>query len=220
MSRAEDPQKRRESWYVSGVSSLSDPTDATSPEHTAPGPAVPASGDELNELLRDGTRVAFRGSVFIDGQHYPHGERLADLCAELDLEYKQSVTKSTCDLLISDDLDAQDTKAKLARKYDKPVIPSEDFADWAQERLTDAGELAAQGQSDRGVVERKEAEVSEEASAPLEQSMSDHREITSGSGDLDPVSTTPETGLLRTPVLVGAVFLLLILAVLVRRRKS
>lgn len=160
---------------------------------------MPTPGDDLNELLRDGARVAFRGSVFIDGQHYPHGERLADLCAELDLEYKQSVTKSTCDLLVSDDPDAQDTKAELARKYDKPVIASEDFADWAQERLAGAGDVSAEGQP-----------------APVAQ----QAEVLSGSGGLEPRAEAPEARLLRAPVVVGAVFILLILAVLVRRRKS
>ncbi|MCS5479136.1 hypothetical protein NYP18_05660 [Corynebacterium sp. YIM 101645] len=180
------------------MSSLSDSTDAVSPEHIPPAPDVPTSGDDLNELLRDGTRVAFRGSVFIDGQHYPHGEKLADLCEELDLEYKQSVTKSTCDLLVSDDPDAQDTKAELARKYDKPVITSEDFADWAQERLADAGDASVEDQPE-----------------PVAQ----QAEVLPGSGGLEQRNEAPETRLLRAPVVVGAVFILLALTVLVRRRK-
>lgn len=160
---------------------------------------MPASGDDLNELLSDGTRVAFRGSVFIDGQHYPHGERLADLCEELDLEYKQSVTKSTCDLLISDDLDARDTKAELARKYDKPVIPSEDFANWAQERLAGAGGVSAEDQPQQA------------AESPA---------VLSGPGDLNQRPDVSETGRLRAPVIVaGVAFILFALVVLVRRRK-
>lgn len=157
-------------------------------------------GDELNEILAEGTRVAFRGSIHVDGQHYPHGEKLADLCEELDLEYKQSVTKSTCDLLVSDDLDAQDTKAQLARKYDKPVIASEDFADWAQERLAGAGDVSAEDQPQQA------------AESPT---------VLPAPGDLNQRPDVPETGSLRTPVIVaGAAFILFALVVLVRRRKK
>lgn len=160
---------------------------------------MPTSGDDLNELLSDGTRVAFRGSVFIDGQHYPHGEKLATLCEELDLEYKQSVTKSTCDLLVSDDLEAQDTKAELARKYDKPVVTSEDFAAWVQDRLAGAGDVSAEDQPQRA------------AEQPV---------VLSAPGDLDQRNDAPERGLLRTPVIVaGVALILLTLTVLLRRRK-
>lgn len=121
------------------MSSLPDPTEAASPEQSLPapprGPDSPTSGADLNELLSEGARVAFRGSIYVDGQHYPHGQKLAGLCEDLDLEYKQAVTKSRCDLLVTDDLEAQDNKAELASRYDKPLIASEDFAVWAQERL-------------------------------------------------------------------------------------
>lgn len=200
------------------MSSLSDPTDAVSPEHTSPASDLPTSGDDLNEVLSQGARVAFRGSVFIDGQHYPHGEKLAELCEELDLEYKQSVTKSTCDLLVSDDLEARDTKAELARKYDKPVIPSEDFADWAQERL--AGEpVADAAEPAGGLPEGKKqpepelqvqppVETARPAPAPAPTPLPQHGDV----GQAVPSRLNPL-------IVLGVVSVLLTVVMLARRRK-
>jgi hypothetical protein len=163
------------------------------------------SGGDLDELLSEGTRVAFRGSVFIDGQHYPHGEKLADLCEELDLEYKQSVTKSTCDLLVSDDLEAQDTKAKLARKYGKPVLACEDFADWVHERLEGSGDVGEVAETAEAEEEFPQVAVS---AVELPQPTAEIQ--------LDGGQAVPDR---RTPLMVvGLVSVLLVVAVLARRR--
>lgn len=87
------------------------------------------------EVLSGGTRVAFRGSVYVDGKHFPHGERLQELCNELGLDYKQAVTRTRCDVLISDVPDALDGKAKLAAMYDKPTVLTSDFEQWARAEL-------------------------------------------------------------------------------------
>ena len=87
------------------------------------------------DVLTPGTRVAFRGSTIIDNQLYPQGPVLQEFCAGLGLVYKQSVTKTRCDVLVTDDLSAQDGKASLAVRYNKPLVKREDFAAWAQEQL-------------------------------------------------------------------------------------
>lgn len=92
------------------------------------------------DVLTPGTRVAFRGSTIIDNQLYPQGPVLQEFCAGLGLVYKQSVTKKRCDVLVTDDLTAQDGKASLAVRYNKPLVKREDFAAWAQEQLHQEGE--------------------------------------------------------------------------------
>ena len=87
------------------------------------------------DVLTPGTRVAFRGSTIIDNQLYPQGPVLQEFCAGLGLVYKQSVTKTRCDVLVTDDLTAQDGKTSLAVRYNKPLVTREDFAAWAQEQL-------------------------------------------------------------------------------------
>ena len=87
------------------------------------------------DVLTPGTRVAFRGSTIIDNQLYPQGPVLQEFCAGLGLVYKQSVTKTRCDVLVTDDLTAQDGKASLAVRYNKPLVKREDFGAWAQEQL-------------------------------------------------------------------------------------
>lgn len=93
------------------------------------------------EFFTSGTRVAFRGSTLIDGQLYPHGEALQALCASLGLDYKQAVTKTRSDVLVTDDPEADDGKMALAIRYRKPLMSQKDFSAWALERL-------AEGKSD------------------------------------------------------------------------
>lgn len=88
-------------------------------------------------FLSEGTRVAFRGSTIIDNELYPHGTSLQMLCDRLGIVYKQAVTKTRCDVLVTDDIDAEDGKTGLARRYSKPVIRSEAFANWASKQLAE-----------------------------------------------------------------------------------
>ncbi|OFN34253.1 AAA family ATPase [Corynebacterium sp. HMSC072A04] len=114
-------------------------------KETEAAPAAAANGSHVAQaahnvaraadVLTPGTRVAFRGSTIIDNQLYPQGPVLQEFCAGLGLVYKQSVTKTRCDVLVTDDLSAQDGKASLAVRYNKPLVKREDFAAWAQEQL-------------------------------------------------------------------------------------
>lgn len=117
------------------------PASAPAPKPVADAQTRPAPGvgeplrARAADVLADGTRVAFRGSTVVDGMLYPHGERLRDLCVVLGLDYKQAVTKTRCDVLVTDDFDAEDGKSGLARRYAKPMVATADFADWAAQRL-------------------------------------------------------------------------------------
>jgi ATP-dependent DNA helicase PIF1 len=95
-------------------------------------------------LLEEGTRVAFRGSLFIHNERYAHGEPMAALCDSLGLEYKQAVTKTRCDVLVTDDPGAPDGKSALARRFDTPMIATTDFAAWAEQRLEEVGQDIAE----------------------------------------------------------------------------
>lgn len=115
------------------------------PEVAAPGSNGAQTAQNVAraaDVLTPGTRVAFRGSTIIDNQLYPQGPVLQEFCAGLGLVYKQSVTKTRCDVLVTDDLTAQDGKASLAVRYNKPLVKREDFAAWAQEKLRQEEEEA------------------------------------------------------------------------------
>lgn len=87
------------------------------------------------DFFQPGTRVAFRGSTFVNGELYTQGESLQSLCALLGLEYKQAVTKTRSDVLVTDDPLATDGKMSLALRYEKPLMHQEDFSAWATAKL-------------------------------------------------------------------------------------
>lgn len=87
------------------------------------------------EVFTSGTRVSFRGSTYIDGKLYAHGFALQSLCDSLGLEYKQAVTKTRSDVLVTDDPEAADGKMGLALRYNKPLMHQEAFSAWASEQL-------------------------------------------------------------------------------------
>ncbi|MDK8660298.1 MULTISPECIES: AAA family ATPase [unclassified Corynebacterium] len=132
-----------------GAAVVEEPASAPVKE-TEAAPTAAATGSQVAEVennvaraadvLSPGTRVAFRGSTIIDNQLYPQGPVLQEFCAGLGLVYKQSVTKTRCDVLVTDDLTAQDGKASLAVRYNKPLVKREDFAAWAQEQLREEEE--------------------------------------------------------------------------------
>lgn len=90
---------------------------------------------KLDSLLVEGARVAFRGSTYIFGELKTHGEQLDRVCSTLGLVYKQAVSKTRCDALITDDVKSTDGKSGLAKRYGKPMVLSEDFRLWAENRL-------------------------------------------------------------------------------------
>ncbi|MGP5114327.1 AAA family ATPase [Corynebacterium casei] len=118
------------------------------------------------EYLTPGTRVSFRGSTYVDGVLLPQGEPLQGLCSMLGIEYKQAVTKTRCDVLVTDAQDAVDGKMKMARMHNKPLIRQEDFDAWAKQKLAeldfdDARDAGSEEQEDELIVEAVEP-------APLE----------------------------------------------------
>ncbi|WP_245533815.1 PIF1 family DEAD/DEAH box helicase [Corynebacterium lubricantis] len=135
-----------EQWYENGSATVQEPEPAPEPESVPEEPSVPEPTDtpltsDPHKLLTAGTRIAFRGTTIVDGKRYAHGEQLQSLCEELNLDYKQAVSKTRCDVLVTDDLTSTDGKMMLAKRYDKPLITQEDFDLWATDRLAALGEL-------------------------------------------------------------------------------
>ncbi|MGP5605631.1 AAA family ATPase [Corynebacterium casei] len=177
-----------EDWYNNGADenastvSESEATPAAaniSPAHEAsslpePEPEAPQAPEDTfeytwvspEEYLAPGTRVSFRGSTYVDGVLLPQGEPLHGLCSMLGIEYKQAVTKTRCDVLVTDAQDAVDGKMKMARMHNKPLIRQEDFDAWAKQKLAeldfdDARDAGSEEQEDELIVEAVEP-------APLE----------------------------------------------------
>lgn len=175
-----------EDWYNNGPatdsSTAAEPTPVVAETATlppapetstlpAPEPEAPEDTFEYtwvtpDEYLTPGTRVSFRGSTYVDGVLLPQGEPLQGLCSMLGIEYKQAVTKTRCDVLVTDAPDATDGKMKMARMHNKPLIRQEDFGAWAKQKLAeldfdDARDAVSDEQEDKLPVEDVEP-------APLE----------------------------------------------------
>lgn len=118
-----------------------------------------------DEFLERGTRVAFRGSTFVNGNLYSHGESLQTLCESLGLEYKQAVTKTRSDLLVTDDPHATDGKMGLALRYSKPLMHLSDFSAWASKKL----ESQTENTESIDTVHVEESLVDSRISIPSEQ---------------------------------------------------
>ncbi|AZA12394.1 AAA family ATPase [Corynebacterium gerontici] len=100
---------------------------------SAESPAVPR--DELDRIFVTGARVAFRGYTYIHGTLYPQGGALEELCGSLGLVYKQAVSKTRCDVLVTDDFETTQGKNGLALRYGKPRVSNTDFTWWVEQRL-------------------------------------------------------------------------------------
>lgn len=175
-----------EDWYNNGPatdsSTAAEPTPVVAETATlppapetstlpAPEPEAPEDTFEYtwvtpDEYLTPGTRVSFRGSTYVDGALLPQGEPLQGLCSMLGIEYKQAVTKTRCDVLVTDAPDATDGKMKMARMHNKPLIRQEYFDAWAKQKLAeldfdDARDAVSDEQEDELIVEAVEP-------APLE----------------------------------------------------
>ena len=85
---------------------------------------------DINELIGPGTRVAFTGRISLNGQALDNDDKLKRLCEEVGLEFRNSVSKTKCDVLIARDPSLDSRKIKDARSYKKPIIPFEDFEEW------------------------------------------------------------------------------------------
>lgn len=158
-------------WYNNGPAT--DASTAAEPATLPPAPetsTLPATEPEApedtfdytwvtpDEYLTPGTRISFRGSTYVDGVLLPQGEPLQGLCSMLGIEFKQAVTKTRCDVLVTDAPDATDGKMKMARMHNKPRIHQEDFDAWAKQKLAeldfdDARDAVSEEQEDELPVE-------------------------------------------------------------------
>lgn len=128
------PARARDDFKPLGTPSELSPQVETGPEHGNDLSALNIVADAKTVLV-PGARISFKGSTYVDGDLYPQGERLEKLCTLLGLEYKQAVTKTRCDVLVTDDLEAQDGKVRLARNYGTSVVRSNEFSTWASTEL-------------------------------------------------------------------------------------
>ncbi|MFH0412474.1 AAA family ATPase [Corynebacterium sp. L4756] len=153
-----------EHWYYNGPflaepAEASEQVEATKAPETSPTPATAPTPPPVVEeqtvndepetevfeyvwakpedILTPGTRVSFRGSTYVDGVLLPQGEPLQGLCSLLGIEYKQAVTKTRCDVLVTDDPSATDGKMKMAKMHNKPLIRQADFDVWAKQKLAE-----------------------------------------------------------------------------------
>lgn len=174
-----------EHWYENGPFLTTAPSDSSIPAaepaaRTEPSDVEATSADvphpskkkeysapvewvTPDEFLEEGTRVAFRGSTFVGGVLYPHGSALQALCDSLGLDYKQAVTKTRSDVLVTDDPNANDGKMKLAARYGKPLMHQSDFDTWASEQLKGDGDSSAA--TVPGVLE-EESEIIDDIEVP------------------------------------------------------
>lgn len=102
-------------------------------EAWVPQNALPLSDPAI--VFREGNQVAFRGSLIINGVAVTHGARMRYLCSELGLIYKVDVSRTQCDALVTDRLDATDMKMERAKQFGTPLITAEDFARWVNEQF-------------------------------------------------------------------------------------
>ncbi|MDN6350072.1 MAG: AAA family ATPase [Yaniella sp.] len=110
---------------------------SNAPVDNAPEPDFEYEWVKPEDFFKPGTRVSFRGSTYVDGVLLPQGEPLQGLCSLLGVEYKQAVTKTRCDVLVTDDASATDGKMKMAKMHNKPLIRQEDFDAWAKQKLAE-----------------------------------------------------------------------------------
>lgn len=103
-------------------------------------PALPEVIDqaaEIGEFLVPGARVVFTGGGVILGETRSD-EELVEICAARGMEFKTSMSRSRCDVLIADDISTMSNKAKRARDYGKPIFSTGDFNSWYRQQPTTA----------------------------------------------------------------------------------
>ena len=92
-------------------------------------PDVESLKQDIPSLLVPGTRIAFTGRNNLLGGP-ADDDRLRELCAAKDLEYKTAVSRTRCDVLVAHDPASQSRKAQNAREFGKPIISQDGFEDW------------------------------------------------------------------------------------------
>lgn len=85
------------------------------------------------EALAPGSRVCFTGTAFAGGRTWARDD-LQALARQAGLAPVGNVTKKGCDMLVAADVASASGKAKMARKYGKPIVSVADFLAWADVR--------------------------------------------------------------------------------------
>ncbi|PTM87368.1 AAA family ATPase [Dietzia psychralcaliphila] len=94
-----------------------------------------AAGSAIaGEVLVPGTRVCFTGSALDPSGNLLSRGEMESLAAARGLIAVGNVTRTRCDALVVAEVGSQSSKARNARKWDKPVISVADFLCWADDR--------------------------------------------------------------------------------------
>src|SRR5699024_8005515 len=92
-------------------------------------PEVESLTLDIASLLVPGTRIAFTGRNNLLGGP-ADDDRLRELCAAKELEYKTGVSRTRCDVLVAHDPASQSRKAQSAREFGKPITSQDDLEEW------------------------------------------------------------------------------------------
>jgi DNA polymerase-3 subunit epsilon len=90
-------------------------------------PPIFSSSDSKVSELSKGAKVCFTGTTYDSEGKQLTKEELAELAVQKGFVPVTSVTKKTCDLLVTADLSSMSGKTQLARKYEIKVISAEEF---------------------------------------------------------------------------------------------
>ncbi|MFN3340843.1 MAG: AAA family ATPase, partial [Dietzia sp.] len=91
-----------------------------------------ATGSALaGEVLVPGTRVCFTGSALDPSGNLLSRGEMESLAVARGLVPVGNVTRTRCDALVVAEIASQSSKARNARKWDKPVISVTEFLEWA-----------------------------------------------------------------------------------------
>lgn len=86
----------------------------------------PAAGPALADILKPGARIAFTGSITLDGKAWDR-DVFAKFIEARGFVTSANVTKTRTDLLVLADINSESGKARNARKYGTPMVSLADF---------------------------------------------------------------------------------------------
>ena len=87
---------------------------------------APQAGPALEDILKPGARIAFTGTITLDGTTWDRAV-FARFIEERGFVSSANVTKTRTDLLVLADVNSESGKAKNARKYGTPMASLADF---------------------------------------------------------------------------------------------
>ncbi|OFT43847.1 hypothetical protein HMPREF3160_02020 [Arthrobacter sp. HMSC06H05] len=86
----------------------------------------PAAGPALKDILKLGARIAFTGSITLEGKAWDR-DVFAKFIEARGFVTSANVTKTRTDLLVLADINSESGKARNARKYGTPMVSLADF---------------------------------------------------------------------------------------------